>query len=1071
MFKTKPLASSIAIACSVVLLSGCSPAAKQARLQQNAEGYRTAGEYDKARIEFLNLLRADPQNATANLQLGLIWLEQGAPLQALPHLQRAKEGAPEDLPTRAKLAVALRSLGEFADARKEAMEILARDPAQPDAVLVLADTAQTAEQIRATEQELTKAEGRPSANLFIAKAMLAGRKGDAGEAEKALGRALEIDPKSGPAHLALANLRFAQKDMARAGAAFQKAAEVSPPRSMARLRYAEFLAQSGSRDEAHKSLVALTEQVPDYLPGWCTLAQQLLAEQKYADALLALDNVFRRDPMNFEGRMIQGQIFLAKSDAKMAIDTFEKLDNAYTSVPVIKFHLARAYLLGGNVSQATSSLSQAVTGDPNFAEALLLQGELNLRRGEAQPVVTSMLELIAKQPKLLSAHLLLADAYRALGRLDEGAEICKAQSVASPESSHPWFLLGNIRRQQGKLPEAREAYEKAGALGHDAFLTSYQLVELDLMAKDYDSASKRVARQIAQTPNAAGAHFLQARIFAAQQKWDLAETSLVKTLELDPNFVSAYDMLVSTYVAAGKLTQALGKLDGMVALNPSSERPLMLSAMIHDRTKDHEKAAATYEKLLAQNPNFAPALNNLAWLYAEHLHKMDRAFELARKARTLQPGNPAIADTLGWISYKRGDYPQAVALLREAVAKLPDEHEVQYHFGLANYMMGEMDIARTSLRFAADSTVDFPGKSEINERLASLGERTTGVPVPTAAQFQEMAKAQPGDVVAQMRVGEFHEKAGDFAKAAETYEGVLKVNPKLLPPTMRLAELYAGPLGDVPKALELAKKARVLAPNDPKATGLLGVIAMKSGNASWAYGLLQESARQLPEDTTVQKAFASTAYALGKVAEARQLMERVAAIAPADSPDGQEAKRFLSLTALPVDAARAAEVEGDIQNALRTDAAYLPALAARGEIELQRKDAKAATATYLEILRLRPEFAPAQKELASIYVNNAGDRAAAYDLAVKARKVLSEDADLAQLLAELSYERKDYAYARSLLRESEAQKPLGARQLFYLGMAAAQMKEKPEAQAALKKALEAGLSEPYAAEAQRTLQE
>ncbi len=1069
MFKIKPLQSSIAIACCAVALAGCSPAAKKARLEKSADSYRTSGDYDKARIEYLSLLRADPQNATGNLQLGLIWLEEGAPVQALPYLFRAKETSPDDLATRAKLSVALRSVGQYADARKEALEILARDPSQDEALLVLVDSTGTAEQLRATEQELSKAEGRPSASLFLAKATLAGRRGDVDAAEKALTHALEIDPKFGPAHLAMANLRLSQKDTVRAGAAFQKAAELSAPRSMARLKYAEFLAQSGSREEARKALAALTEKVPDYLPGWCALAQLSLAEKKFPEALAVLDNVFRRDAMNFEGRLMQGQVLMGKGDAKEAVDTLEKLDKTYSGVPIIKFHLARAYLMSGNAAQATVSLSQATTADPNFAEAALLQGELNLRRGEAQAVATAMLDLLARQPKLLPAHLLLADAYRTLGRLDEAAEICRAQMTAVPESSHPHFLLGAILRQQGKVPEARQAFQKAGELGHDPFLTSYQLVELDLMSKEYDSASQRVQKQLAQTPNAAGAHFLQARIFAAQKKWDLAEASLVKTLELDPNFVSAYDMLVSTYVAAGKLTQALGKLDGMVALNPNSERPLMLSAMIHDRTKDHAKAAATYEKLLTQNPNFAPALNNLAWLYAEHLQKVDRGYELAKKAWTLQPGNPSIADTLGWICYKRADYPQAVALLREAVAKLPGEHEVQYHFGLANYMMGEMDAARTSLRFAADSTEDFPGKSEINERLASLGDRPNGAPLPSPTQFEEMAKTQPGDVVAQMRVGEFHEQQGDFAKAAATYEGVLKINPKLLPPTLKLAQLYAGPLKDLAKALDLAKKARVLAPNDPKATGLLGTIALKTGNATWAFGLLQESARQLPEDAAVQHALASTTYSMGKVREARQLMERVAGLAVADSLEAADAKRFLELTALTQEPARLAEAEPEVQKILQADATYLPALMARAAIETQREDAKAAVVTYSEILRLQPDFAPAQRELASVYVNNAGDRNAAYDLASKARKALPEDADLAQLLAELSYDRKEYAYARQLLRESEAQKPLGARQLYYLGMACWQTKEKAESQDALKRALEAGLPEPLATEAQRKI--
>ena len=142
---------------------------------------------------------------------------------------------------------------------------------------------------------------------------------------------------------------------------------------------------------------------------------------------------------------------------------------------------------------------------------------------------------------------------------------------------------------------------------------------------------------------------------------------------------------------------------------------------------------------------------------------------------------------------------------------------------------------------------------------------------------------------------------------------------------------------------------------------------------------------------------------------------------------------------------------------------------ARAALEAQRNETKPAAATYAEILRLRPDFAPAQKQLAVIYANNAGDRPAAYELAAKARKALPDDPDLAQVLAELSYDRKEFAYTRQLLRDSEGRKPLGARQLYYLGMACWQTKEKTQSQDALKRAIEAGLPESLSAEARRVL--
>ena len=103
-----------------------------------ADRYFSAGEYDKAKIEYLNLLRLDHQNVRAFQQLGFIWFEQGAPLRAIPFLVKARELAPQNIPARAKLALSFMGLGESAEARKEALSILGQDPANADAILLLA---------------------------------------------------------------------------------------------------------------------------------------------------------------------------------------------------------------------------------------------------------------------------------------------------------------------------------------------------------------------------------------------------------------------------------------------------------------------------------------------------------------------------------------------------------------------------------------------------------------------------------------------------------------------------------------------------------------------------------------------------------------------------------------------------------------------------------------------------------------------------------------------------------------------------------------------------------------------
>ena len=130
---------------------------------------------------------------------------------------------------------------------------------------------------------------------------------------------------------------------------------------------------------------------------------------------------------------------------------------------------------------------------------------------------------------------------------------------------------------------------------------------------------------------------------------------------------------------------------------------------------------------------------------------------------------------------------------------------------------------------------------------------------------------------------------------------------------------------------------------------------------------------------------------------------------------------------------------------------------------------KPATETYSDILRRLPDFAPAQKRLATLYAQDPSTVAAAYDLATKARKTLPDDPELSELLGRLSYEKKEYPRAIQLLQESARKRPLDADSLFYLGMSQLQARQKTEARGVLNQALAAGLQEPLATEAKQAL--
>lgn len=1064
--KWRPVVCQFFMASLCLLIAvGCTAKAKQARILNRAENYFKAGKYDEARIEYLNLLRLDPVNALAAERVGTIWLEDGAPLRAYPYLIKARELAPQNVTVWEKLTSAYLALGHYEEARKEATALLKEAPGSDDALLVLIETARTPETLAATKEVLHGLPQKEKASFHLASANVAVREKNVPAVEELLQKALAADPKLPAAHLALGALRSFQKKPEEASQEFKTASDLAPVRSLARLKYAEFKFQAGDIAGAKELLKAMTVQAPDYLSAWRILAQVASAEKNYDESLKLMENVFSRDPENFNTRLLQADVCLQKGDSKKAVDTLERLNKVHPNMPVVKYQLARAYLQNNNPAQAPGMLAQAIAANPDYVEALLLLGELNLRLGDAAPVVAAMQGLLKKQPNLLPAQVLLSEAYRSLGQLDDAMAVIRAQIKANPKNAQSHLLLGLLHRQQNKLAEARKSFETALEIAPDNLLVLAQIVDLDVTEKKFAVALDRVRAQIQKNPKAAGVQFLEARVYSAQGEWDHAEAALLKTLDIDPNFSRAYDLLIATYISANKLAPAIGQLEGLLTKNPNNSRALMMTALIYDKKGDLEKTGDSYEKLLAASPEFVPALNNLAYLYAVRLKDVEKGYELARKARSLQPDDASVADTFGWILYQRGDYKQSLALLQQSVAKIPDNSEIQFHLGMAAYMMGQADLARSAFQKALAGPEAFSGKDEIPRRLAILDDGTKSE--LSIGQLEAMVKEYPNDLMVRLRLASVYEKQGAFEKASTTCEEALQLNPKLLGALLKLAQLNAGPLKHKEKAFEFAKKARELAPEDPQASGILGGVAYRTGNYSWAYSLLKESSRQLKSDPAVLHDAAWAAYSLGKVEEARETMQKI----PAEGSAAfiiEDAKIFLSLTA-PGDGKAAAELQ--IQAALKANPSYGPALMARAAIERQRSDLKAATASYLEVLQLYPDFTPAQKQLAGIYVLDPENRVKAYELAIKARKDSPNDAALAEVLAELSFYRKEFAYAIQLFQQSALDKPLDAKQLYCLGVSYFQTKQKPKSRETLDQALALGLQDPSAADARRLIAE
>jgi tetratricopeptide (TPR) repeat protein len=1063
MQASRTLLKIVTLVLAVTFITACSKEARKSRLLAEAGNYFKAGNYDKAKVSYLKVIQLDPQSALAFERIGAMWQDDAAPLRAAEFLKRASELDPKNIQNRIRLARCYVAIGRSADAQKEALKVLEQAPDNGDALIALTETARNKEDIEAAEKQLQKFPKKNDASFYLAVANLSFNGGDLSTAGNALQQALAADPKSSAAHMAMGNLHLVQKDQKQAGEEFKKAAELAPVRSMERLKYAAFESAIGDVEEVRRIATEMTKQAPDFSPGWTLLAEVAFKAKKYDEALSLLENVFGRDPEYVDGRRLQGNVLLAKGDTKKAIEVLERLDQTYPDSPLIKYDLARAYVQTNNMNQAAVALDQAISLNPNYNDAVLLLGQINLATGHGDKVIEPMTRLLRRSPDLRNAALVLAGAYSSLDRFDDAAAVLHNQAEFMPNDPQLQIALGLSYRQAKRNDQARQAFEKAAQLSSNNLFPIDQLIELDLLDKHFDTARQRIRSQFQKDPNLPAGHYWEGKVLAAEGKWDLAEPELQKTLQIDPNFSAAYDLLVQSYLATNKVSQAINELQAQLARTPNAQALLTL-ALLYERTGNFPQARDVYEKLLAINPNFVLALNNLAYLYTEHLNNLDKAYELARKARQLVGQDASVGDTLGWVLYKRGDYQQALPILQESAEKAPDNPEIQFHLGMAAYVMGQADLARVALKKAASAAKDFPSKDESKRRLTML-EGGTELSI---SQLEAMAKEQPNDVIVQMRLGEAYEKQGAADKAATALEQALKLNPKLVVAVTKLAQLNAGPLHNKEKALAYAKKARELAPADTQVATVVGKVAYESGNFTWSYSLLQEAARQRANDPSLLHDLAWAAYSLGKVNEARDAMQKVLTNNP-DSSQAADAKKFVAFTALDQNPKELTAAENDVQKELKSNPEYVPALMAQAALQAQHGQVKPAIETYTHILRRFPDFAPAQKDLASLYAQDPSTVALAYDLATKALKTLPDDPEVAELLGRLSYEKKEYQRAIQLLHESARKRPLDADSLFYLGMSQLQTRQKAEAQGILNQALTAGLQDPMAAEAKRAL--
>jgi Tfp pilus assembly protein PilF len=375
-------------------------------------------------------------------------------------------------------------------------------------------------------------------------------------------------------------------------------------------------------------------------------------------------------------------------------------------------------LLGrGDIEGAQAAISELLKRDRDnvFGHAALAR--ILAVRQKPQDALQEAERVLAIMPNNEDALLARGEAYVSMTppRPKEADAAFRKLTELQPARALYWHRLGTVEAQQGDTASALAHFRKALELQPEVPMSLNNILFLLVQANKYDEAMAELDKLSKTRAPQDQVHIFRGRLYMSRKDYGGAEQEFRKALEANPKNYQPYLLLGQLNIIKNDVQQALKEVEQLIARDPKFPPAYLLKAFYLEMAKNTEGAIANYRKVLELVPEDAVSSNNLAWLLCESGTNLDEALKLAQIAKKKAPENPEIADTLGWVYYKRKSYTLAAdQLLFSVNNRLPDA-EHYYRLGMAYYGKGDITLAKQTLRKALEMKPSFPGSDEARQ--------------------------------------------------------------------------------------------------------------------------------------------------------------------------------------------------------------------------------------------------------------------------------------------------------------------------------------------------------------------
>src|SRR6185312_4592512 len=244
-----------------------------------------------------------------------------------------------------------------------------------------------------------------------------------------------------------------------------------------------------------------------------------------------------------------------------------------------------------------------------------------------------------------------------------------------------------------------------------------------------------------------------------------------QAIKADPSASYIAEELSEFYVQAGQLERAMQEANDLLKANPDNNNARKILARIYTRQIGDpdqgridqtmlKNAIDQYEKITQTEPKDGESLSMLARLY--RVSKNDAAAEKAyRQVLQQDPNDDEALNGLAMIYVDRGDVPNAITMLQQAVEKSPDQRNIQ--------MLGEFYEQIKEFGKAADTFKQALALTNDTQQLRvriGLDLLQANRLDEALTAFRELATDQPKNVLLQIQLAEILERKHDWAGAA-----------------------------------------------------------------------------------------------------------------------------------------------------------------------------------------------------------------------------------------------------------------------------------------------------------------